>query len=107
MTSWWFLVVAGCIEVAWALSIEPTKGFTRLWPAVLCALLAIASVYLLTFALRTLPIGTAYTVFTGIGTVGTVLLGIIVAGDPASVGRLIPIALIVVGVVSLHLFGGG
>ena len=104
--AWLFLLAAGCVEVAWALSIEPTKGFTRFWPTVLCFVLGVGAVYLLTFALRTLPIGTAYAVFTGIGAVGTVALGILVFGDPASAGRLVPIALIVVGVVSLRLFSG-
>ncbi len=104
--AWLFLFAAGCVEVAWALSIEPTKGFTRLGPTVLCLVLGVSAVYLLTFALRTLPIGTAYAVFTGIGAVGTVALGILISGDPATAGRLIPIALIVVGVVSLRLFSG-
>jgi len=60
--AWLFLLAAGCVEVAWALSIEPTKGFTRFWPTVLCLVLGVSAVYLLTFALRTLPIGTAYAV---------------------------------------------
>ena len=104
--AWLFLLAAGCVEVAWALSIEPTKGFTRFWPTVLCFVLGVGAVYLLTFALRTLPIGTAYAVFTGIGAVGTVVLGILVSGDPATPGRLISISLVVVGVVSLRLFSG-
>ena len=103
--SWIFLLVAGLVEVAWALSIEPTHGFTRPLPTLRCAALGVASVYLLTLALRTLPIGTAYAVFTGIGAIGTVLLGILLSGDPATAGRLIPIALIISGVISLRLFG--
>lgn len=104
--AWIFLLAAGCVEVAWALSIEPTHGFTRPGPTVRCALLGVASVYLLTLALRSLPIGTAYAVFTGIGAIGAVLFGILISGDPATAGRLIPIALIVAGVVGLRLFGG-
>ncbi len=65
--AWLFLLAAGCVEVARAMSIEPTKGFTRFWPTVLCFVLGVGAVYLLTFALRTLPIGTAYAIFTGIG----------------------------------------
>ena len=103
--AWLFLLAAGCVEVAWILSIEPTNGFTQLWPTLRCAALGASSVYLLTFALRTLPIGTAYAVFTSIGAVGTVLLGILVFNDSATAGRLIPIALIVIGVVTLRLFG--
>jgi quaternary ammonium compound-resistance protein SugE len=102
--AWLFLLAAGCVEVAWALSIEPTKGFTRPLPTVLCAILGVSAVYLLTHALKSLPIGTAYAVFTGIGAVGTVGLGILVKGDPATAGRLVPLALIVTGIVSLRLF---
>lgn len=104
--AWLILLAAGCVEIAWALSIEPTKGFTRPLPSLLCVTLGASSVYLLTFALRTLPIGTAYAVFTGIGAVGTVTLGILVAGDPATPGRIIPIALIILGMLGLRLFGG-
>ena len=102
--AWAFLIAAGCVEVAWALSIEPTKGFTRPWPTLLCFVLGASSVYVLTHALKTLPIGTAYAVFTGIGSVGTVVLGILLFGDQASPGRLLPIALIVTGIVALRLF---
>ena len=103
--SWIFLLVAGLVEVAWALSIEPTDGFTRSLPTIRCAILGVFSVYLLTLALRDLPIGTAYAVFTGIGAIGTVLLGILLSNDPATPGRLIPIALIISGVIGLRLFG--
>ena len=102
--AWLFLLAAGLVEVAFALSIEPTKGFTRPLQTALCFLLGAGSIYLLTHALKTLPIGTAYAVFTGIGAIGTVVLGIVLAGDPATLGRLVPIALIVVGIVALKLF---
>ena len=90
---WLFLLAAGCVEVAFALSIEPTKGFTRPLQTGLCFVLGAGSIYLLTHALKTLPIGTAYAVFTGIGAVGAVTLGIVIFGDPFTLGRLIPIAL--------------
>jgi quaternary ammonium compound-resistance protein SugE len=102
--AWLFLLVAGLVEVAFALSIEPTKGFTRPLQTALCFVLGAGSIYLLTHALKTLPIGTAYAVFTGIGAIGTVVLGIVLAGDPATLGRLVPIALIVVGIIALKLF---
>ncbi len=102
--AWLFLLVAGLVEVAFALSIEPTKGFTRPLQTALCLVLGAGSIYLLTHALKTLPIGTAYAVFTGIGAAGTVVLGIVLAGDPATPGRLVPIALIVAGIVALRLF---
>lgn len=104
--AWFFLVAAGAVEVAWALSIEPTKGFTRLWPTVLCAILGVSAVYLLTHALKTLPIGTAYGVFTGIGAVGTISVGILARGDSVTTGRLIPLTLIVVGIIVLRLTSG-
>ena len=102
--AWLFLLAAGLVEVAFALSIGPTEGFTRLPQTALCFVLGAGSIYLLTHALETLPIGTAYAVFTGIGAVGTVVLGIVLAGDPATPGRLVPIALIVAGIVALRLF---
>ena len=105
--AWVILLLAGCVEVAWALSIEPTRGFTRPLPTLLCAVLGVSAVYLLTIALRTLSIGTAYAVFTGIGAAGTVTLGMLLGGDAATAGRLVPIALIVAGVIGLRLFGGG
>ena len=102
--AWLFLLAAGLVEVAFALSIEPTKGFTKPLQTALCFVLGAGSIYLLTHALKTLPIGTAYAVFTGIGVIGTVVLGIVLAGDPATLGRLVPIALIVVGIIALKLF---
>jgi quaternary ammonium compound-resistance protein SugE len=104
--AWGVLLLAGCVEVAWALSIEPTRGFTRPLPTLLCVVLGVSSVYLLSLSLRSLPIGTAYAVFTGIGAAGTVTLGILLGGDPANAGRLVPIGLILAGVVGLRLFGG-
>ena len=102
--AWLFLLAAGLVEVAFVLSIEPTKGFTKPLQTALCFVLGAGSIYLLTHALKTLPIGTAYAVFTGIGAIGTVVLGIVLAGDPATLGRLVPIALIVVGIIALKLF---
>lgn len=102
--AWLFSLAAGCVEVAFALSIEPTRGFTRPLQTAVCFVLGAGSIYLLTHALRTLPIGTAYAVFTGIGAVGTIILGMLFFGDPATLRRLLPIALIVVGIVALRLF---
>jgi quaternary ammonium compound-resistance protein SugE len=80
--AWLCLLAAGLVEVAFALSIGPTEGFTRLPQTALCFVLGAGSIYLLTRALKTLPIGTAYAAFTGIGAVGTVVLGLVLAGDP-------------------------
>ncbi|MQM24685.1 DMT family transporter [Glycomyces albidus] len=97
--SWWVLVAAGVVEIAWALSIKPTDGFTRPWPTVLCVALMALAAFLLSVAIRDLPTGTAYAVFTGIGAVGAVTVSAVVNKDPLTVGRVAAIALICCGVV--------
>jgi quaternary ammonium compound-resistance protein SugE len=97
--SWWVLIAAGIVEIAWAMSIKPTEGFTRLWPSVLCIALMGLAAFLLAVAIRELPTGTAYAVFTGIGAVGAVVLGIAVNRDPVTVGRIAAVVLISSGVV--------
>jgi quaternary ammonium compound-resistance protein SugE len=101
--SWIALLAAGVVEIAWSQSIKPTDGFTRPLPTLLCCALAAVTIYLLTIAMREVPVGTAYTVFTGMGAIGAVTLGIVVSGDPASLGRLLAVALIVGGVVLARL----
>ncbi|MER5369025.1 multidrug efflux SMR transporter [Streptomyces sp. NPDC002722] len=97
--SWLLLIGAGLVEIAWSQSIEPTRGFTRPLPTLVCAALMIGAVYLLARAMEGLPVGTAYAVFTGIGAIGAIALGILVHHDPVSPGRLAAVALIVGGVV--------
>jgi quaternary ammonium compound-resistance protein SugE len=99
--AWTMLFVAGLLEIGWAIGLKYTDGFTRLTPSVLTIVSMIASVALLGLALKSLPVGTAYAVWTGIGTVGTALLGIALLGEPATVLRLICIGLIVAGIVGL------
>ena len=101
--AWLLLGVAGLFEVAWAIGLKYTQGFTRLWPSVLTLLAMAVSIVLLALAMRTLPVGTAYAVWTGIGAVGTVLLGILLFGEPASAARLACIGLILAGIVGLKL----
>jgi quaternary ammonium compound-resistance protein SugE len=101
--AWVFLVLAGLFEVGWAVGLKYTEGFTRLWPSLATLFFMIVSLGLLGLALRTLPLGTAYAVWTGIGTVGTALLGIALFDDPADVVRLACIALILAGIVGLYL----
>ncbi len=101
--AWIVLVIAGLLEVGWAVGLKFTQGFTRLWPSVGTVLAMILSLWLLGVAMRTLPAGTAYSVWVGVGAVGTVLLGIVVLGEPADVGRLLSVALIVAGIVGLKL----
>lgn len=98
---WLILFVAGLFEVAWAIGLKYTHGFTRLWPSVFTVLAMAVSLFLLAQALRTLPIGTAYAVWTGIGAVGTAVLGIVLFSEPATAMRLGCIALIVTGIVGL------
>lgn len=98
---WLILFVAGLFEVGWAIGLKYTHGFTRLWPSVLTLLAMGISLFLLAQALRTLPIGTAYAVWTGIGAVGTAVLGIVMFSEPATAMRLGCIGLIVAGIVGL------
>jgi quaternary ammonium compound-resistance protein SugE len=100
---WLHLIIAGLLEVAWAIGLKQTDGWTRLWPSVITALLMIASFFFLSLALRSLPIGTAYAIWTGIGAVGTALIGIFVFGEPRTAARLVCIVLIVAGIVGLKL----
>ncbi|MEU9461383.1 MULTISPECIES: multidrug efflux SMR transporter [unclassified Streptomyces] len=97
--SWLLLIGAGLVEIAWSQSIEPTRGFTRPLPTLVCAVLMIGAVYLLARAMEGLPVGTAYAVFTGIGAIGAIALGVLVHHDPVSPGRLAAVTLIVGGVV--------
>ena len=101
--AWVVLAVAGLFEVGWAIGLKYTEGFTRFWPSVATAVAMVASVVLLGWAMRTLPVGTAYAVWTGIGAVGTVALGIALFGEPASASRLVCVALILAGIVGLKL----
>ena len=102
--AWLYLFVAGLFEVGWAIGLKYTQGFTRLVPTGLTVASMVVSLGLLGLALKTLPVGTAYAIWTGIGTIGTAILGIVLLGEPASALRLACIGLIVAGVVGLKLF---
>ena len=101
--SWMLLVLAGLFEIGWAIGLKYTQGFTRLVPSLLTAASMVVSLGLLGLALKDLPIGTAYAVWTGIGAVGTAVLGILLFGESAAVARLVCIGLIVSGIVGLKL----
>ena len=101
--AWVYLFFAGLFEVGWAIGLKYTEGFTRLWPSVGTACAMVISVLLLGWAMRTLPVGTAYAVWTGIGAVGTVVLGIVLFGEPATALRLACVGLIVAGILGLKL----
>jgi quaternary ammonium compound-resistance protein SugE len=100
---WIILIIAGLFEVAWAVGLKYTEGFTRFWPSVGTALAMIVSVVLLGIAMKSLPVGTAYAVWTGVGTVGAVILGIVLFNDSATFNRLLCVGLIVAGIVGLKM----
>lgn len=100
---WTILIVAGLFEVAWAVGLKYTDGFTRFWPTVGTVAAIIASLGLLGIAMKTLPVGTAYAAWVGVGTVGTVILGIVLLGESANTVRLLSVGFIIIGVVGLKL----
>jgi quaternary ammonium compound-resistance protein SugE len=100
---WVILVLAGLFEVGWAIGLKYSQGFTRLWPSVWTIVSMLLSVWLLGIAMRSLPVGTAYSVWVGVGAVGTVILGIVLLGEPANAARLISVGLIIAGIVGLKL----
>jgi quaternary ammonium compound-resistance protein SugE len=101
--NWVLLVIAGLLEIVWAVGMKYTEGFTRLWPSVVTIVAMIASVVLLGIAMKSLPVGTAYAVWVGVGAVGTAIIGIIALGEPATTLRLLSLSLIVAGIIGLKL----
>lgn len=100
---WGILILAGLFEIGWAIGLKYSHGFTRFWPSLGTLVGMLVSIWLLSIAMRTLPAGTAYSVWVGIGAVGTALLGMVLLGEPVNAGRLASIALIVIGIVGLKL----
>lgn len=101
--SWLLLVLAGLLEIGWAIGLKYTEGFTRLWPSIGTVTAMVLSMVLLGIAMKALPVGTAYAVWVGIGAVGTVILGIVLFGEPADALRLVSVGLIIAGIVGLKL----
>ncbi len=101
--AWLILVTAGLFEIGWAIGLKFTEGFTKLWPTVGTIVSMVISMTLLGVAMKSLPVGTAYAVWVGVGAVGTVALGVVMLGEPASLGRVLSIGLIVAGIVGLKL----
>lgn len=99
--SWFLLFIAGLFEVVWAIGLKYSEGFTRLWASVGTLAAMAVSIFLLALAMRELPVGTAYAVWTGIGAIGTVIMGIIIFGDSASMGRIVCLGLILSGIIGL------
>jgi quaternary ammonium compound-resistance protein SugE len=104
--AWIHVIIAGLLEIFWAISLKYTDGFSKLWPSVLTICGMIASFYFLAQALKTIPVGTGYAVWTGIGAAGTAILGIILFSEPASLPRILCIGLILAGIVGLKVTTG-
>jgi quaternary ammonium compound-resistance protein SugE len=101
--NWIILIVAGLFEVGWAIGLKYTEGFTRLWPTLWTIMAMIISLGLLGIAMKGLPVGTAYSIWVGVGAVGTVILGIVLLGESASVSRMISVVLIIAGIIGLKI----
>lgn len=101
--AWFLLIVAGLFEVGWAIGLKYTEGFTRLWPSLGTAAAMVVSLGLLGLAMKSLPVGTAYAVWVGVGAVGTVIMGVLLFNEPMGVLRLVSVLLIVAGLVGLKL----
>jgi quaternary ammonium compound-resistance protein SugE len=101
--AWLLLIVAGLCEIVWAIGLKYAEGFTRFWPSVITVVAMLVSIVLLGYAMKSLPVGTSYAVWVGVGAVGTAVLGIMLLGESASPGRLASLALIVAGIVGLKL----
>lgn len=101
--AWFILVIAGLLEVVWAVGLKYTHGFSRLWPSVITIVAIVVSMALLSWAMKTLPTGTAYAVWTGIGAVGAAITGILMLGESANPARIASLALIVIGIIGLKI----
>lgn len=103
LMDWIILCIAGLFEVGWAIGLKYSEGLSRLWPTVWTVAAMIVSLWLLGLAMKSLPVGTAYAVWVGVGAVGTVILGIVLLGEPADTARLISVSLIIAGIIGLKL----
>lgn len=101
--AWVILVIAGLLEVVWAVGLKYSEGLTRFWPSFITVVTLLLSFWLLALAMRSLPVGTAYGVWVGIGAVGTVIVGIMFLSEPAGIARLVSVALIISGIIGLKL----
>ncbi|ANX11038.1 hypothetical protein ABE41_003395 [Fictibacillus arsenicus] len=104
--AWVYLFIAGIFEIVWAIGLKYTNGFTRLWPSIVTVIGMIISFYFLSQATKVLPIGTAYTIWTGIGAAGAVILGIVLFGEPKTVLRFVFLAFVITGIIGLKVTAG-
>ncbi len=103
MNPWLLIVIAGVLETVWALGLKYSDGFTKLWPSVLTIVAMIGSFWLLSLAMKSLPVGTAYAVWVGIGVMGTVIFGVVLLGEPVNAMRIVGILLLLAGIIALKL----
>jgi quaternary ammonium compound-resistance protein SugE len=103
VNAWLLIVVAGVLETVWALGLKYSDGFTKLWPSVLTIVAMIGSFWLLALAMKSLPVGTAYAVWVGIGVMGTVIFGVVLLGEPVNAMRIVGILLLLAGIIALKL----
>ncbi|MBR7888229.1 multidrug efflux SMR transporter [Marinomonas sp. A79] len=103
--SWMYLLIAGVLECMWAIGLKQSNGFTKFWPSVISVVLIIVSLFLLSLAMRTIPVGMAYAVWTGIGATSLVVIGMLFMGEPAGIARIACLLMIVGGIVGLQLIG--
>jgi quaternary ammonium compound-resistance protein SugE len=103
--AWMYLLLAGLLEIVWAIGLKYTEGFTRLWPSVMTIVVAWLSFYLLALAVKTIPVGTGYAIWTGIGAAGVAVLGMAIFDEPATFARFFFLALIIAGIIGLKLAG--
>ena len=104
--AWVYLAFAGLLEIAWAIGLKYAEGFTQFWPSVITVVAMLVSIVLLGYAMKSLPVGTSYAVWVGVGAVGTAVLGIVLLGESLSAARIGCIALIVIGILGLKILGG-
>lgn len=102
--AWIWLLFAAACEIIWAIGLKQTEGFSKLWPSIYTVVFMLLSFVLLSQAMKSLPVGTAYAVWTGIGAVGTAVLGILLFGEPRNAGRIISLTLVIVGIIGLKVF---
>ncbi len=101
MNPWWIVAIAGLMETGWALGLKYSEGFTRVWPSVVTVVLALGSFYLLSVAMKSLPVGTAYAVWVGIGAVGTAIAAVFLFQEPVNLMRVMGVLLILAGITAL------
>jgi len=104
--AWIYLIIAALFECGWAIGLKYTDGFTKIWPSVFTIVAMIVSFQFLALAMKTIPVGTAYAIWTGIGTVGVAVLGMVLFGESKDIARILCIALIIAGVIGLKIFSG-